>query len=92
MVCTKRPSDADYPNFGEVSHILVHEEAKYLVLKRYVTLDFSQHYFAYHIESSEDSMLLCICDLAMHQVFHKYHVDSRSYVVIRSCDHVELLI
>ena len=81
-MCTKQPSDEDYPNFGEVSHILVYEEAKYLVLKRYVTVDFSQHYFAYHIESSEDLMLLSICDLALHQVFHKYHVDSRSYGLV----------
>ena len=27
IVCTKQPSDHDYYDFGEVSHILVHEEA-----------------------------------------------------------------
>ena len=38
IVCTKWPSDHDYPDFGEVSHILVHEEAKYVVLKKFETI------------------------------------------------------
>ena len=52
IVCTKRPSDDDYPDFGEVSHILVYEEAKYLdlVLKEFETVTFSHHYFAYQVQ------------------------------------------
>ena len=84
-MCTKRPSDDDYPDFREVSLVLVHEEAKYFVLKKF-------HYFAYQIEPLEDVMLLSVCDLAIHQVFHKYCVESSFYVVVKSCDHVELFI
>lgn len=91
-MCTKRPSDHDYPDFGEVSHILVHEEAKYVVLKKFETTNFSHHYFAYEIEPMEDFMLLSVCDLAIHQVFYKYCVVSNFYVVVKSCDHVELFI
>ena len=92
MVCTKRPSDNDYPDFGEVSHILVHEEAKYLVLKKFETVTFSHHYFAYQVEPLKDFVLLSVCDLAIHQVFHKYCIESSFYVVVKSCDHVELFI
>ena len=92
MVCVKRPSDDDYPDFGEVSRVLIHEEAKYLVLKKFATVTFSHHYFAYEVAPLQDYMLLSVCDLAIHQVFHKYYAQSNFYVVVRSCDHVELLV
>ena len=91
-MCTKRLSDDDYPDFGEVSHILVYKDAKYLVLKEFETVTFSHHYFAYQVEPLQDFVLLSVCDLAIHQVFHKYCIESRLYVVVKSCDHVELLI
>ena len=93
VVCTKQPCDEDYPEFMEVSHVLVHEEAKYLVLKKLETVSFSHHYFAYPLETLEDytCMLLSVCNLAL-QVFHKYCIGSSFYVVVRSCDHVEFLI
>ena len=31
IVCTKRPSDNDFPEFGEVVTILLHEDAEYLL-------------------------------------------------------------
>ena len=64
------------------------EEAKYLVLKKFETVTFSHHYFAYQVEPLKDFVLLC--DLAIHQVFHKYCMESS--FVVKSCDHVELFI
>ena len=68
------------------------EEAKYLVLKKFRTVCFSHRYFAYVVELLEDYMLLSVCDLAIHQVFHKYCIQASIYVVVRCCDHIELLI
>ena len=78
IVCTKRPSDHDYLDFGEVLHILVHEEAEYVVLKKFETITFSHHYFAYEIEPLED--FVALCDLAFHQVFYKYCVASNFFM------------
>ena len=46
-----------------MSYILVYEEAKYLVPKKFGTVTFSRHYFAYQVEPLKDFVLLC--DLAI---------------------------
>ena len=41
---------------------------------RNLKVTFSHHYFAYQVEPLKDFVLLC--DLAIHQVFHKYCIES----------------
>lgn len=89
----KRPEDHDYPEFGEIMKILLHEDAKYLLLKQYFTVSFSHHYYSYEVEPTTDYKLTPIGSIALHQVFHKYCVNSGCFVVVvRSCDHVELFV
>ena len=83
IVCTKRPSDNDFPEFGEVVKILLHEDAKYLLLKKMNTICFSHHYYSYKIEPLIECTLVLICSLSLHQVFHKYYANSEYFVVVR---------
>ena len=92
IVCLKLPTDADYPVFGEVIHITVQRDVKYLVVRLLTTIDFSHHFFAYKVISTENYEVIALSKLALHQVLHKYCILSNCYVIIRSCDHVELFL
>ena len=91
MVCVQKPSDSEYPVFGEVQHIIVVDDIKYLAVELHSS-EFSFHYFAYKVSSNHSFQIVPITKLALHQVYHKYNVSSYTFVVIRSCDHIELLI
>ena len=90
MVCVQKPSDSEYPVFGEVQHIIIVDDIKYLAVELYSS-EFSFHYFAYKVSSNYSFQIVPITKLALHQVYHKYNVLSHNFVVIRSCDHIELL-
>jgi hypothetical protein len=45
MVCVQKPSDSEYPVFGEIQHIIVVDDMKYLAVELYSS-EFSFHYFA----------------------------------------------
>ena len=92
MVCILKPSDTEYPVFGEIQHVIIVEDLKYLAVIIYSTDEFNHHYFAYKVCSTNTLHIVLISKLAMHQVFHKYNVHSQNFVVVRSCDHIEHLI
>ena len=91
MVCIEKPSDREYPVFGEIQYIIVMEDVKYLAVQLY-SAEFCWHYFAYKVCSTNSFHITPVTKLALHQVYHKYSVLSQNFVVIRSCDHVELII
>ena len=92
VVCLQRPSDAEYPVFGEVVRIPIQDDRKFFVVKLFTTIEFSHHFFAYKVMLTENYEALALDELALHQVLHKYCVLSNYYVVVRSCDHVELFV
>ena len=92
IVCLKSPTDSELPEFGEVIHILVPEESKLLVVRRVYSNYYSGHYNAYAVHKSSDTAMVNVCDLALHDVFHLYKLSSMYYVVVRSCNHVEICI
>ena len=91
MVCMQKPSDNEYPVFGEIKHIIIVDDVKYLAVELYSS-EFCFHYFAYKVCSILSFQIIPITKLAIHQVYHKYSVSFHNFVVIRSCDHIELLI
>ena len=78
--------------FGEVIHIPIQDDVKYFVVRSLITTEFSHHFFAYKVMSTESYEVVLLSKLALHQVLHKYCVLSNYYVVVRSCDHVELIL
>lgn len=95
LVCLKSPSDYDFPEFGEIIYVLVPDESKLLVVKRLCTDYYSQHYNAYCVTKSSNFALVDVGELAIHDVFHLYRLSSDSsqyYIVVRSCNHVEVCI
>ena len=78
--------------FGEVIHIAIKDDVKYFVVKLLTTIAFSHHFFAYKVMFTQNYEVVRLSALALHQVLHKYCVLSNYYVVVRSCDHVELLL
>lgn len=91
MVCMQKPSDNEYPVFGEIKHIIIVDDVKYLAVELYSS-EFCFHYFAYKVCSILSFQIVPITKLVIHQVYHKYSVSFHNFVVIRSCDHIELLI
>ena len=90
IVCLKRPCDNEFPLFGEILHIILLNDMKYLLVQQMEAQCFDYHFYSYPINPLSEHRLVNICDLAMHQVLHKYCVNYTYYVVVRSCDHVEL--
>lgn len=86
-MCLKPPSDDDYPIFGRVAHIIILEDIKMLLVQVLSTELFDNHRNAYKVTVTSDFQLVNITDLGIHDVFvlHK-----SSYIVVRSCCHVEL--
>lgn len=89
VVCTQKPSDNDYPVFGEVQYIILVEDLKQLIIKMFTTEEFNHHYHAYKVLPTNNYQSVLIGNLALHQVFHKYCVHSHIFVVVRSCHHIE---
>ncbi len=50
------------------------------------------HIIIYISGRTIERFCIALCDLAIHQVFRKYCIESSFYVVVKSCDHVELFI
>ena len=92
IVCLQRPSDTDFPVFAEIVHVIVTNDLKYLAVNLYTTDEFSHHYFAYKVFPTACFDVLPISKLALHQVYHRYQVHSEFFVVVKSCDHVELFV
>ena len=92
VVCLKAPCDDDFPEFGEVTHILVPEESKLLLVQKFLTGSYSEHYNAYCVTKTSYFTLINVGDLALHDVFHPYSVLSSHYIVVRSSTHVEMLV
>lgn len=90
VVCLKTPCDDDFPEFGEVTHILVPEESKILLVQKFLTRFYSEHYNAYCVVKTSEFTLVSVGDLALHDVFHPYNVESSYYIVVRSSTHVEM--
>ena len=84
MVCILKPSDTEYPVFGEIQHVIIVEDLKYLAAQH--IHKFNHHYLQYKVCSTNTLHIVLISKLAMHQVFHKYNVHSQNFVV-RSCHH-----
>lgn len=89
LVCLKAPTD-DYPLLAEVKYILVPEEEKLLLVKKFCTTSFSSHYNAYLISARPSYCLVNVTELELHQVFYPCSIGSAYYVTIKSCHHVEL--
>lgn len=92
VVCLKAPCDNDFPVFGEITHILVPEESKLLLVKKFDTGSYSKHSNAYCVTKSTNFTVVSVDQLALHEVFHPYNVLSSYYIVVRSSSHVELCI
>ena len=71
-------------------YILVPEELKVLLLRLYSTDGYSQHMNAYTVTPTTSYDVIRIHELALHDVFTVHTLSSLSYVVVRSCCHVEV--
>ena len=91
-VCIQAPSDNDYPVFASVMYVLVPDELKFLLISIYDTQSYSQHHNAYCVTKTSKYSVVCISELAIHDVFETYILSSGSYVVIRSCCHTEVFV
>lgn len=91
-MCLTAPCDNDFPEFGEIIHVLVPDDSKLLLVKKFNTDSYSAHYNAYCVTKSSVFTVVNITELALHDVFHPYKVLSSYYIVVRSCSHVELSI
>lgn len=91
VVCLEAPSDEHYPTFGQVVRVLVPEDFKFLVVRKLITTSYSSHFNAYHVIQSDPNhyVIVSVPELALHEVFCLY---KSSFIVIRSCCHVDLLI
>ena len=78
--------------FGEVIYIPIQDDVKYFVVRSLITTKFSHHFFAYKVMFTESHEVVLISKLALDQVLQKYCVLSNYYVVVRSRDHVELIL
>ena len=92
IVCLKSPSDNDFPVFGEVVQVLVPNELKFLLVRELDTTFYYAHFNAYNVTKSSNYALVDIGSLAIHDVFHLYKSSSLLFVVVRSCNHVELCV
>ena len=77
-MCTSKPSDTDYPVFRPG-----------YFLTCYSTLSFNYHFHSY--EADTFSVVLT-SKLALFQVLHKYIISTHTFVVIKSCNHIETIL
>lgn len=91
-VCLQAPSDDSYPKFACVTQVLVPEGSKLLLVRLLKTDSYSQHRNAYCVSMAPDYAIISITELALHDVFTMYTISSVSYMIIRSCCHVEMFV
>lgn len=91
-VCLQAPCDDDYPKFARVMHVLVPEEFRLLLVRVFNTESYSQHHNAYCVTMTSHYAVIRIDELALHDIFNIYILSSISYVVVRSCCHIELFV
>lgn len=89
IVCIQAPSDEGYPTFAEVMWILIPEDFKFLVVRKMTTTSYSSHFNAYHVVESTAYSIVSVTELALHETFCLY---KSSFIVLRSCCHVEVMI
>ena len=90
VVCLETPSHDDYPVFGEIKNILLSEDNKILLVRLCETTCFYHHYFAYCITLTDKYATVDIVSLKIHEVYHRYYVNSNTYVSVRSSHIAEL--
>ena len=85
MVCMHKPSDNEYPVFGEIKHIIIVDDVKYLA----VELDSSEFcfHFAYKVCSILSFQTVPITKLVIHQVYHIVF----PFITLLLSDHVIIL-
>ncbi len=89
IVCVNSPSSLEYPIFAEILRVFVPADTKQILIRLYNTKRYSNHFNAYHIVKGNHFPVICISELGIHEVYHKYSVSRNSYVVIKSYHHVE---
>ena len=89
IVCLRPPSNESYPLFGEIIRVFVPNHEKTFLVRMYNTVQYSSHYNAYEITQCSQFRVVCLKQLAIHDVFHKYHLKTCSYIIIKSFHHVE---
>ena len=89
IVCLRPPANEEYPVFGEIIKIFVPNDEKTFLLHVYNTEMYSSHYNAYEVTRSSQFRVVPLEKLAIHDVFHKYHLKPKMYIVIRSFHHVD---
>ena len=90
LVCLEAPSYDDFPAFGEIKTIICSEDNKYFLVRLFETVYFYHHYFAYCITLTDDFSMVNVTSLKIHEVYHRYYVNSNTYVSVRSCHVAEL--
>ena len=73
-----------------MTHVLVPQDSKILLVQKFLTDSYSEHYNAYLVVKTSNFSLVSVSDLAIHDVFHPYTLLSSHYIVVRSSTHVEM--
>ena len=89
IVCLEAPNDSDYPVFAQVLAIIVPDDNKFLLVRKLLTQLYSSHLNAYKVSKLSCFNIVTVSELALHDVFSIY---KSSYIVVRSCCNVELLV
>ena len=89
IVCVNPPTNSEYPTFGEIVCIFVPDDSKKLLLHLYNIQTYSLHFNAYLIVQNTQFSVLSICQLEIHEVYHRYMVSPHTYISIKSYHHVE---
>ena len=61
VVCLRAPRDDDLPEFGEIVNIIVPEESKLLLVRKFHTTAYCNHYYAYSV-TKLSSYCCDLCD------------------------------
>ena len=74
MVCLQRPNDMAYPVFGEILYVIIDDDRKCFAMNLYETDEFCTHYSASRVFPTSKFDIIAVDKLALHQVYHRYHV------------------
>ena len=89
IICITPPSNLAYPTFGEIIQILLSNESKQFLVCLYHTETYSAHFNLYQVVKINQFSIICVNKLGIHEVYHKYFVPPRMYVVVKSYHHIE---
>ncbi len=81
VVCLKAPCDDDFPEFGEVMKIFVPEESKLLLVRKFHTGSYCNHYNAYCVTKLSSFTVVSVTELALHDIFHISVIILYSYTI-----------